>query len=60
MWLRKQKNPLESVSTDPLVLSEDTQQKLGELSQLQLSCPDLKAMFKYLSENILPDDDRTG
>ena len=48
----------EPVSVDTLVLSEDTQQKLGELSQLQRSCPDLKAMFTYLLEKILPKDDK--
>ena len=48
----------ESVNADTLMLSEDTQQKLSELSQLQQSCPDLKPMFMYLSDKNLPGDDK--
>ena len=47
----------ESAHVDTLVLSEDTQRKLSELSHLQQSCPDLKAMFTYLSEKILPEEE---
>ena len=43
--------PEESVVADTLDLSEDTQQKLSELSQLHQSCPDLKAVYLPLRES---------
>ena len=50
----------ESAHVDALVLSEDTQRKLSELSRLQQSCPDLNAIFTYLSEKVLPEEDKVA
>ena len=36
--------------------SDKTHQKLDELYQFQQTCPDLEAMFMYLSEKVLPKD----
>ena len=41
----------ESVRTDTLILSEDTQQKFSELSELQQSCPDLKPICSHTSQS---------
>ena len=49
-----------SAHVDALVLSEDTQWKLSELSRLQQSCPNLKAMFTYLSEKVLPEEEKVA
>ena len=43
-----------------LTLSEATQQKLRELSALQKSCEELKPMFLYLADGILPDDEKVA
>ena len=38
-------------------MSAETRQQLGEPSQLQQACPDLEAMFMYLSEKVLSKDE---
>jgi phospholipid-translocating ATPase len=44
----------------PLTLSEATQQRLRELSTLQKSCQQLSAMFLYLADGTLPEDDKVA
>ena len=48
------------VLSDPLgqLLSENTQQKFSKLSVLQKSCAEFKDMFLYLSQNVLPEDEK--
>lgn len=48
----------QSDSIPTITPSEDTQRKLDKLFECQRTCPDLKDMFAYLSEKVLPEEDR--